>query len=138
MPRKSTLLFPARNKFGPHTLTFTSSDWIAALDGATVIKGGWVNGHWVQFGYQLADSVAGFSYSFVMTCVILFIMNLIPGLSLRVSAEDEELGLDDTQLGEFAYDYVEITRSLGELVTNSPGSTADQHSLKAESPEKTV
>ena len=37
-------------------------------------------------------------------------MNFIPGLSLRASAEDEEAGLDDTQLGEFAYDYVEVSR----------------------------
>lgn len=126
-------------------LTSASSDWISTLDGSaagaepgTAFPSGWINGNWVQIGYQLADSVAGFSYSFVMTCLILFLMNLIPGLSLRVSAEDEDLGLDDTQLGEFAYDYVEITRSLGELITTSPGSTADQHSLKGESPEKTV
>ncbi|KAK4212521.1 ammonium transporter AmtB-like domain-containing protein [Rhypophila decipiens] len=116
-----------------------ATDWMAALDGGPLIAGGWIDGHWVQLGYQLADSVAGFSYSFVMTCVILFLMNLIPGLSLRVSAEDEDLGLDDTQLGEFAYDYVEITRSVSsELVTNSTGSNADHNSLKGESPEKIV
>ena len=37
-------------------------------------------------------------------------MNLIPGLSLRASAEEEEMGLDEAQLGEFAYDYVELRR----------------------------
>jgi ammonium transporter, Amt family len=37
-------------------------------------------------------------------------MNLIPTLSLRVSAEEEEMGLDEAQLGEFAYDYVELRR----------------------------
>ena len=72
------------------------SDYIAHLDGSTEIPGGWVNHNYIQLGYQLADSVAGFSYSFVMTCIILFLLNLIPGLSLRVSAEDEELGLDDS------------------------------------------
>jgi Amt family ammonium transporter len=41
-------------------------------------------------------------------------MNLIPGLSLRVPAEEEELGLDDGQLGEFAYDYVELTRHMAD------------------------
>ena len=66
-------------------------------------------------------------------------MNLVPGLSLRVNAEAEELGIDDDQLGEFAYDYVEVTRSLSELVT-APGSTADASSLKGEphSAEKAV
>jgi ammonium transporter, Amt family len=61
-------------------------------------------------GYQLAGSTAGFLWSFCLTCVLLFLMNLIPGLSLRVDANDEDLGLDDAQLGEFAYDYVELTR----------------------------
>ena len=37
-------------------------------------------------------------------------MNLIPSLSLRASAEEEEMGLDEAQLGEFAYDYVELRR----------------------------
>ncbi|EFX00263.1 ammonium transporter mep2 [Grosmannia clavigera kw1407] len=111
---------------------FFAADYIAHLDGATVIDGGWLNHHWVQLGYQLADCVAGFSYSFVLTCVILFLMNLVPGLSLRVTAEEEELGLDDAQLGEFAYDYVELARTPpealhGEFVSNTsnPGSVKE-------------
>ncbi len=43
-------------------------------------------------------------------------MNLIPGLSLRASAEEEEMGLDDTQLGEFAYDYVELRRDASAVI----------------------
>lgn len=77
----------------------------------------------MQLGHQLADCVAGFSYSFVLTCVILFLMNLIPGLSLRVSAEEEEMGLDDTQLGEFAYDYVELSRHVNELLGSTSAPT---------------
>ena len=94
----------------------TLSDYIAHLDGFTVIPGGWLNHNWIQLGYQLADCVAGFSYSFVMTCVILFLMNLVPGLSLRATAEEEEIGLDDAQLGEFAYDYVEISRHIDDML----------------------
>jgi len=75
-----------------------------------------LNHNWVQLGYQLADCVAGFSYSFVMTCVILFLMNLVPGLSLRASSEEEEVGLDDAQLGEFAYDYVELSRHVNDIL----------------------
>lgn len=52
--------------------------------------------------YQIADSVAGFAYAFGGTCIILFIMNLIPGLSLRATEEAEVLGIDDAELGEFA------------------------------------
>lgn len=43
-------------------------------------------------------------------------MNLIPGLSLRASAEEEEMGLDDAQLGEFAYDYVELRRDAAAII----------------------
>lgn len=67
-----------------------------------MIPGGWLNGHYMQLAYQLADSVAGFAYSFGGTCIILFVMNLIPGLSLRASEEAEILGIDDAELGEFA------------------------------------
>ncbi|KAF8252228.1 high affinity ammonium transporter [Wilcoxina mikolae CBS 423.85] len=91
---------------------FFAADYIAHLDGATVINGGWVNHHWVQIGYQIADSVSGFAYAFGGTCIILFVMNLIPGLSLRASEDAEVLGIDDAELGEFAYDYVELTREV--------------------------
>lgn len=80
---------------------FFAADYIAHLDGTTVIPGGWLNHHWVQLGYQLADSVSGGLYSFVMTTVILFIMNLIPGMHLRAAEEAEILGIDDAEIGEF-------------------------------------
>jgi Amt family ammonium transporter len=35
-------------------------------------------------------------------------MHFIPGLRLRASEEDEILGIDDAEMGEFAYDYVGI------------------------------
>ncbi|KAK0739514.1 ammonium transporter AmtB-like domain-containing protein [Apiosordaria backusii] len=108
-----------------------AADWIAALDGSTKISGGWVNQNYIQLGYQLADSVAGFAYSFVVTCLICFLMNLVPGLSLRVSPEVEEIGLDDAELGEFAYDYVELSRHVNDVLVGGSaaasvkGSTAE-------------
>jgi Amt family ammonium transporter len=56
--------------------------------------------------------VSGFAYSFFGTCLILFLINLIPGLSLRAPEEDEIMGIDDAEIGEFAYDYVEIRRDV--------------------------
>lgn len=35
-------------------------------------------------------------------------MHYIPGLRLRASEEAEILGIDDAEMGEFAYDYVGI------------------------------
>ena len=82
------------------------SDYIAHLDGTTVIPGGWLNHNYRQFGIQLADSVAGGAYSFVGTGLILLVLDLIgrviPPLRLRVSSEEEMQGIDDAELGEFA------------------------------------
>jgi len=99
---------------------------IAALDGATVIPGGWINRNWIQVGYQLADSCAGLSYSFVVTTIILWVMHFIPGLRLRVTEEAEIVGIDDAEMGEFAYDYVGIDADIGpkeqEMRAESPPS----------------
>lgn len=83
-------------------IIYSHSDYVAHLDGFTVIPGGWLNGHYIQLAYQLADSVSGFTYSFGGTCIILFIMNLIPGLSLRATESAEIHGIDDAEIGEFA------------------------------------
>jgi Amt family ammonium transporter len=70
---------------------------VAGFDGLTTIPGGWLDGHWVQLGWQLADSCAGFSYSLVVTTIILWVMHFI----------------DDYEMGEFAYDYVGLEQDLG-------------------------
>ncbi|RUS33985.1 ammonium transporter AmtB-like domain-containing protein [Jimgerdemannia flammicorona] len=84
-----------------------AESYIAALDGSTVIAGGWVNGHFTQILYQLADACAGMTYSFVVTYSILFLMDKIPGLSLRVDAETEIKGIDVSEIGELAYYHVD-------------------------------
>jgi Amt family ammonium transporter len=40
---------------------------IASFDGRTHILGGWLDHNWRQVGLQLANSMAGMSYSFVVT-----------------------------------------------------------------------
>jgi ammonium transporter, Amt family len=37
-------------------------------------------------------------------------MNLIPGLTLRATEEAEIEGIDEAEIGEFAYDFVEKER----------------------------
>lgn len=101
---------------------FFAADYIAALDGTTRIDGGWINHHWIQLGYQVADSVTGGLYSFCGTCLILFVINLIPGLRIRASEDAEILGMDDAEIGEFAYDYVELTREVLNDVEQEAGS----------------
>jgi Amt family ammonium transporter len=80
-----------------------AESYITELDNAAPLAGGWLNGHFIQVGYQLADSATAMAWSFVVTYIILWIMNKIPGLSLRASEEEELAGMDQSDLGELAY-----------------------------------
>ncbi|KAF8002243.1 hypothetical protein HF325_003208 [Metschnikowia pulcherrima] len=61
---------------------------------------------YIQIVYILATT----AYSAGVTAVLCFVMNKIPGLQLRVDYDAEEMGVDEDQIGEFAYDYVEVRR----------------------------
>lgn len=95
---------------------FFAADYIAHLDGVTEIEGGWLNRNWKQLGFQLADSAAGLTWSFAISMLILYVLNLIgrvlPCMRLRATPHEQELGIDDVELGEFAYDYVELIRDV--------------------------
>lgn len=80
-----------------------AADYVAATDGATVIAGGWMNHHWVQLGYQLAGSVSIGAWSFTVTAIILLIMDRVPFLRLRLHEDEELLGVDLAEIGEYAY-----------------------------------
>lgn len=87
-------------------LLINRRDYIAHLDGYTVIPGGWLNHNYRQLGIQIADSLAGGGYSFTVTLAILYTLDFmgrfLPALKLRASEEDEVLGMDDVEIGEFA------------------------------------
>lgn len=97
-----------------------ASQYIADLDG-TSIKGGWVNGHWVQVPIQLADGLVGMAYSFTLSCLILFAISYIPGFHLRATDVQEMMGIDECEIGEFAYDYVEIARDVATNIEGTSG-----------------
>ena len=81
-------------------------DYIAHLDGVTVIPGGWLNHNYRQLGIQLAGSFAGGGYSFFVSLVILYTMDFVgkylSAFRLRATPEEEDLGIDDVEIGEFA------------------------------------
>jgi len=88
-----------------------AADYIIGLDGVNAgATGGWLNSNWSQLYIQLAYIVAASAYTFVVAAALAYLVNFIPGLHLRASEEAELLGMDDDQLGEFAYDYVEVRR----------------------------
>lgn len=116
---------------------FFATDYIPQLDGISVVPGGWLNHNWVQLGYQLADSIAGGTYSFFGTCIILFLMNLTPGLSLRVSEEVEISGLDDDEIGESTYDYIELSHDILKALTlNSHNVQSNNHDQRLSTHEQ--
>jgi Amt family ammonium transporter len=119
---------------------FFAADYIAHLDGYTVITGGWLNHHWIQLGYQLADSFAGGAYSFFGTCLILgaldFIGKFVPALRLRASEEEEALGIDDVEIGEFAVSYPKVFLLMILILTQHHSTTTSSSPAKSRSPTK--
>ncbi|OQE80779.1 hypothetical protein PENNAL_c0044G04384 [Penicillium nalgiovense] len=89
---------------GPFLTGIFASQSIAALDGVTEATGG-IDGNRVQVGKQLAEVCAISAYSFIVSCILLYILKFIPGMQLRVHEEVEMVGLDrsqfiDEQIGE--------------------------------------
>ncbi|KAF9652560.1 ammonium transporter [Thelephora ganbajun] len=104
---------------------------IAAYDGFTKIPGGWLDKNYMQLAWQLADSVTGLSYSFAMTTVILWIMHFVPFMRLRADENSELVGIDETQMGEYAYDYVGLDSEvplLSDTASATGGGREPQHS----------
>lgn len=71
---------------------------IATLDGA-VISGGWLDKNWIQVPIQLGGAAAGAAWSFAVSFILLWVMNKIPGLALRLPKDAEMLGTDQAEHG---------------------------------------
>lgn len=54
-------------------------------------------------------------YFFPFQTLILWAMHFIPGLRLRVPEQTEIIGIDECEMGEFAYDYVGVVTELKPL-----------------------
>ncbi|CAK1358732.1 unnamed protein product [Cercospora beticola] len=87
---------------------FFAASWVPALDGVTgaAYAGGWWEQNWIQMGYQLAAATTCAAWSFVVSCILLFIINKIPGCHLRESEEDEIRGLDYKYLADADYQWL--------------------------------
>lgn len=83
---------------------------VIGYDGVSDHLGGWLDHNWKQLYIQIVYILATTAYSAGVSAVLCFVINLIPGLHLRVDYAAEEAGLDEDQIGEFAYDYVEVRR----------------------------
>src|SRR5689334_22300623 len=77
--------------------------------GATNVPlGGMLDGNYRQILVQLAAIVSVTAWSFVVTYGILYLMDMFPGLRLRLKDHEEELGTDMAQMGETAYGFLPL------------------------------
>ena len=72
---------------------------VAAIGGTA----GLIDGNAGQMVTQVVAVIATIVYSFVVTLIILKVLDLIPGLGIRVSDDDEDVGLDLSAHGERAF-----------------------------------
>ncbi len=78
--------------------------WGALATGIFAIGGiGLIDGDATVLGYNAVAVLATIAYSFIVTFVILKILDVIPGLGLRANDADEDAGLDIALHGERAY-----------------------------------
>ncbi|KAJ2162311.1 hypothetical protein GGF46_000802 [Coemansia sp. RSA 552] len=78
---------------------------IIALDGIES-DGGLINGNGRQLYIQLAALAVSAAWSFVVTFILLKVMNLIPMFRFRIDPDAEEHGVDFAELGEAGYSFM--------------------------------
>lgn len=91
---------------------FFAQSSVAANDGYLAIDGGWMDQNWIQMGKQVAWVAVTCAWTFVITYVIMFAINLIPGCKFRSTDEAEIVGMDEIELGEYVADYAYHERDL--------------------------
>ncbi|OBZ88070.1 Ammonium transporter 1 [Choanephora cucurbitarum] len=87
--------------------------------------GGWLDGNWKQVPVQLAGIAAVSIWSFVVTYIILMVINQVPSLYLRLADEDEIVGTDWAEMGERAYGYLDYEEAEAVTPDNINGHTLD-------------
>jgi Amt family ammonium transporter len=78
---------------------------VIQLDGST-IPGGAIDGNGIQMGYQMVAIVSISAWAFVVTWILIFLINRIPGMTLRSSVEQELYGHDEGEMGEIVHQHL--------------------------------
>ncbi|KAK0391450.1 hypothetical protein NLU13_0951 [Sarocladium strictum] len=130
--------------FGDILTGFFASGFVNALDGVnTENPGGWWDHNWKQMGYQLAAAVTCASWSFFISCLLLFVINKIPGCHIRATEEDELMGLDQKYFSDYdteAYGMGQygsgMTTSRGQPVASAGSASEEAATNTAETPKR--
>lgn len=85
---------------------------VANNDAITVIPGGWLDGNFVQLGWQICWILFCTGWTAAGTFCVMFIIDHIPGLHFRADDEGELAGLDDTECGEVSWACLHVLQSL--------------------------
>lgn len=93
--------------FGVHGVGGIIGSILTGVFATRVVTGGSgaqgaLYGDWHQLWVQILVTLATIVYSAVLTIILFYIVNKIIGL--RVTKEEESVGLDISQHGEIAYD----------------------------------
>lgn len=118
---------------------FFAASWVPALDGksGTTYAGGWWEGNWIQLEYQFAGATTCAGWAFGVSCVLLFIIDRIPGCHLRETEEDEIRGLDYKYLADADYEWFAGHMATLEGVPASGGESQRSVERTVEVPMKT-
>jgi len=106
-----------------------ASSWVINLDG-TVLAGGAIEGNWSLVGYQTLAAVVCFAWAFFVTLLLAFLFSKVSFLSLRSTDGDECDGMDQTMMGEVAYQFVPSSPGFVEL--SKPKKTPSVHEVDLE------
>jgi Amt family ammonium transporter len=83
---------------------FFADKTIIALDGvSTTADGGFMNHNYALLYKQVCYVLATTGYTFVVTALIAKGVDAIPGLRLRAGPVAETLGMDEVEVGSFAF-----------------------------------
>lgn len=79
----------------------------------TAVRGGFLDVNWKQLYIQFGYICAAAAYTFVVTAFIAHLIDMTPGLQLRVSEQGESLGMDETDVSPSEFHQVPFIEILG-------------------------
>ncbi len=79
---------------------------VATAEAPAAVTGLFYGGGWHQLGMQAIGAFSVMFYSFTMALIIALVVKVVFGL--RATPEDEELGIDEAEHAETAYDFASV------------------------------
>ena len=102
---------------------------VATAEAPAAVNGLFYGGGWHQLGMQAIGAFSVMTYSFTIAVIIALVIKFTIGM--RATAEDEELGIDEAEHAETAYDFASVgSGSTSALTTAGGGSVMGRHATE--------